>query len=61
VTHREHHAAVLSETVRLYRSGLSLAQVAARMDVFAPQVRNRLVEAGEPRRSPGRPKGQAQR
>jgi len=50
------HDAVLARTVDLYRSGLSLAAVAERMDVSAPQVRNRLVQAGEPRRSPGRPK-----
>lgn len=49
-----HHAAVLARTVALYRSGLSLAAVGALMDVTAAQVRNRLVQADEPRRPRGR-------
>ncbi len=53
---QEHHAAVLARTVALYRTGLSLAAVGEIMDVSAPQIRNRLVEAGEPRRSQGRRK-----
>lgn len=51
---QSHHAAVLARTVALYRSGLSLAEVGQIMDVSAPQVRNRLVQAGEPRRPAGR-------
>lgn len=53
------HEAVLARTVALYRSGLSLAAVGEIMDVSAPQIRNRLKQAGEPRRAPGRPKARA--
>jgi hypothetical protein len=44
------------ETVRLYRSGLSLEAVGERMGVTAEAIRCRLVAAGEPRRDLGRPK-----
>jgi len=40
----------VAETVRLYRSGLTCAQVAERMGISAGGVWCRLVAAGEPRR-----------
>lgn len=44
---------VIAETIRLYRSGLSLAQVGERMGVTGSAVRSRLMVANEPRRTPG--------
>lgn len=41
---------VVAETIRLYRSGLSLAQVGDRLGVTGSAVRSRLMVAGEPRR-----------
>jgi DNA-directed RNA polymerase specialized sigma24 family protein len=46
-------SALLAETVRLYRSGLSTTEVAARMEVVPSTVRYRLIRAGEPLREPG--------
>lgn len=43
--------AVVAETVRLYRSGLSCAQVGEVLDAAPETIRWRLVRAGEPRRS----------
>lgn len=42
----------LEETVRLYRSGLSIEGVAREMGLAAQTVLNRLKRANEPRRSP---------
>lgn len=42
---------IVAETVRLYRSGLTLVQVADRMGLTQTGVRMRLVKAGEPRRT----------
>jgi hypothetical protein len=45
--------AVIAETVRLYRTGLSCAAVGERMGVTDSAVLSRLQKAGEPRRSRG--------
>jgi hypothetical protein len=45
--------AVIAETVRLYRTGLSCAAVGERMGVTHSAVLSRLQKAGEPRRSRG--------
>lgn len=42
--------AVIAETVRLYRSGLRVAEVARRMDIAEPTLYHRLRAAGEPTR-----------
>jgi hypothetical protein len=47
---------VCEETVRLYRSGLSLLKVGELMGVTDSTVSSRLIAAGEPRRPAGRPK-----
>jgi hypothetical protein len=47
---------VLAETVALYRSGLSLSEVGARLGLSTTAVHQRLIVAGEPRRPEGRPK-----
>lgn len=41
----------LAETIRLYRSGLSAAQVGERLGITGDAVWQRLVGAGEPRRA----------
>jgi hypothetical protein len=46
--------AILAETARLYRSGLSLAEVGERMGVTGTTVGRRLMKVGEPRRRCGR-------
>lgn len=50
---------IREETVRLYRSGLSGAEVGELMGVSKPAIYCRLIAAGEPRRSRGRPKVKA--
>lgn len=49
----------MSDPVALYRSGLTLRQVAAELGVSYSTVRRRLKDAGIERRDSGWPKGRA--